>query len=83
MFVLELDSKDWKYTLKDKANMRNYKVNRGCPPLTANHTSANCDENSLGPSIQYIPLRVYHSGGFNAVSLVIIIKIHEDIVVLK
>ena len=63
MLVLGLGSKDRKST-KDKANIGNPKVNRGCPPLTANRTSADCDENSLGPSIQYIPLRVYRTGGF-------------------
>ena len=51
------DSKDRKST-RDKANI-------GCAPLTANHTSADCVQISLGPSIQYIPLGVYHAGGFN------------------
>ena len=58
------DSKDRKST-RDKANISNPKVNRGCAPLTANHTSADCVQISLGPSIQYIPLGVYHAGGFN------------------
>ena len=51
---------------QDKTNIGNLKVNRGCPPLTASRTSADCFENSLGPSMQYIPLGVYHTGGFNA-----------------
>ena len=54
-----LHSKDMKST-RDKANISNPKVNRGCPPLTANRISAYCVQISLGPSIQYIPLRVYH-----------------------
>ena len=65
MLVLGLHSKDRKST-KDKANISNPKVNRGCPLLTVSHTSADCVEISLGPSIQYIPLRVYRTGGFNA-----------------
>ena len=48
MLVLGLHSKDRKST-KDKANIRYPKVNRGCPPLTANHTSAGCVQISLGP----------------------------------
>ena len=63
MLVLGPHSKDLKST-RDKADIGNPKVNRGCPPLTANHTSADCLENSLGPSVQYIPLGVYHTGGF-------------------
>ena len=51
----------------DKANISNPKVNRGCAPLTANHTiTADCVQISLGPSIPYIPLGVYHTGGFSA-----------------
>ena len=50
----------------DKANINNPKVNRGCAPLTANRTSADCVQISLGPSMPYIPLGVYHTGGFNA-----------------
>ena len=52
---------------KDKANISNPKVNRGCSPLTANHTSANCVQVSLGPSTKYILPRVYHTGGFNTI----------------
>ena len=63
--VLGLHSKDRKST-KDKANIDNPKVNRGCPSLTANPISADCVQISRGPSIQYIPLRVYRTGGFNA-----------------
>ena len=51
---------------RDKANISNPKVNRGCAPLTANRTSADCVQISLGPSIPYIPLGVYHTGRFNA-----------------
>ena len=40
--------------------------NWGCAPLTANRTSADCVQISLRPSIPYIPLGVYHTGGFNA-----------------
>ena len=64
-WVLGLNSNDRKST-KDKANISNPKVNRGCAPLTANHTSADCVQISLGPSIPYIPLGVYHTGRFNA-----------------
>ena len=60
-----LNSKDRKST-RDKANISNPKVNRGCASLTANHTSADCVQISLGPSIPYIPLGVYHTGRFNA-----------------
>ena len=63
--MLGLHSKDRKPT-RDKSNIGNPKVNRGCPPPIANSTSADFDENSLGPSVHYIPLRVYHIGGFNA-----------------
>ena len=67
MLALGLHSKHRKST-KDTASKSNPKVNRGCPPLTSNRTSADCVQISLGPSIQYIQLRVYHTGGFNAVS---------------
>ena len=70
MLVLGLNSKDRKST-KDKANIGNPKVNRGCPQLSANRTSADYDENSLGPPTQYIPLRFYHTGGFNAMKLAV------------
>ena len=63
--VLGLNSKDRKST-RDKANISNPKVNRGCAPLTANCTSADCVQISLGPSIPYIPLGVYRTGRFNA-----------------
>ena len=36
--------------------LSNPKVNRGCAPLTANRTSADCVQISLGPSTPYIPL---------------------------
>ena len=55
MSVLGLNSKDRKST-RDKANISNPKVNRGCAPLTANRTSAECVQISLGPSIPSIPL---------------------------
>ena len=67
MSVLGLNSKDRKST-RDKANISNPKVNRGCAPLTANRTSADCVQISLGPSLTYIPLGVYHTGGFNAMT---------------
>ena len=38
---------------RDKANISNPKVNRGCVPLTSNRTSADCVQISLGPSIPY------------------------------
>ena len=63
--VLGLNSKNRKST-RDKPNISNPKVNRGCAPLTANRISADCVQISLGPSIPYIPLVVYHTGGFNA-----------------
>ena len=46
---------------RHKANISNPKVNRGCTQLTAD-----CVQISLGPSIPYIPLGVYHTGRFNA-----------------
>ena len=64
MSVLGLNSKDRKST-RDKANISSPKVNRGCAPLTANRISADCVQISLGPSIPYIPLGVYHNVGFN------------------
>ena len=67
--VMGLSSEDMKST-RDKANISNPKVNRGCAPLTANHISADCVQISLGPSIPYIPLGVYHTGGFNAMWIV-------------
>ena len=60
-----LNSKDRKST-RDKANISNPQVNRGCVPLTANRTSTDYVQISLGPSIPYIPLGVYHTGRFNA-----------------
>ena len=62
MLVLGLHSKDRKST-RDKAIISNPKVNRGCPPLTANRSSADCVQISLGPSIKHITLRVYPTGG--------------------
>ena len=50
----------------DKVNVSNSKVNRGCATLTANRTSADCVQISLGPSMTYIPRGVYHTWGFNA-----------------
>ena len=41
MLVLGIHSKDRKST-RDKANIRNPKINRGCHSLTANRTSADC-----------------------------------------
>ena len=67
MLVLGLHSEDRKST-KDKANINNPKVNRGCPLLTANRISRDCVQISLGPAIHNIPLRVYRNGGFNAMS---------------
>ena len=57
--------KNKKYWSRDKANISNPKINRGRAPLTANRTSADCVQISLGPSIPYIPLGVYHTGRFN------------------
>ena len=65
MSVLGLNSNDRKST-RDKANISNPKVNRVCAPLRAYRTSADCVQIWLGPSIPYIPLGVYHTGGFNA-----------------
>ena len=65
LLVLGLNSKDRKST-RDKANISYPKVNRGCTPLTANRTSADCVQISLGRSIPYIPLGVYRTGRFNA-----------------
>ena len=55
--------KDRKYS-SDKANIGNPKVNSVCPPLTVNRIGTDCDQNSPAPSIQYNPMRVYHTGGF-------------------
>ena len=76
--VLGLHSKDRKYT-RDKANICNPKVNRGCPLLTANRTSADCAPISLGPSLQYKPLRVYLTGLFNAMMVLYCWNIVYDI----
>ena len=64
---MELNSKDRKST-RDKANISYPKRKRGCAPLTANRTSADCVQISLGPSIPYIPLGVYRTGRFNAMN---------------
>ena len=64
--ALGLNSKDRKST-RDEANISNPKVNRSCAPLTTNRISADCVQISLGPSIPYIPLGVYHTRGFNAI----------------
>ena len=65
MSVLGLNSNDKKST-RDKAKISNPKVNRGCAPLPANRISADCAQISLGSSMPYIPLGVYHTGGLNA-----------------
>ena len=65
MSVLGLNSKDSKST-RDKANISNPKVNRGCVPLIANCISADCVQISFGPSIPCILLGVCDTGGFNA-----------------
>ena len=65
MLALEAHGKDRNYD-SNTANIGNPKVNEGCPPLRTNYTSADSMENSPGPSIQYIPLGLYHTGGFNA-----------------
>ena len=65
MLVLGLNSNDRKLT-RDKANISKPKLNGGCAPLTANRISTECVQISLGPSIPYIPLGVYHTRGFNA-----------------
>ena len=67
-FDTEAHSKDRKST-KDKENISNPNVNRGCPPLTANRTSADCVQISLRPPIPYIPRRVYRTRGFNAMNM--------------
>ena len=54
MLITESHSKDKKCAM-DKANIGNPKVNRGCVPLTANSTLADCVKNSFEPSVQYIP----------------------------
>ena len=64
MLVLRAHNKDRK-SARYNANKGNPKVNRGCPLLTAIRTSADCVENSLGPSVQYTPLGVYHTKSFN------------------
>ena len=65
MFVLWPRGKDRKYP-RDKPNIGNPEVNKGCPSLTANPTLADYMEITFGPSIQHIPLGVYCTGGFNA-----------------
>ena len=69
MLVLGLHSEDMK-SIRNKSNISNPKVNRGCPPLTAKRIAADCVQISLGPSIQYIPLRVNHTGGFYAMNTI-------------
>ena len=54
MSVLGLNNTDMK-SIGDKANISNPKVNKGCAPLTANPTSADCVQISLGGG-----------GGYNA-----------------
>ena len=73
MSVLGLNSKDRK-SIRDKANISNPKVNRGCAPLTANRISADCVQISLGPSVPYILLGFCHTGGYNAMR-----KMYPDI----
>ena len=63
--VLDPREKDKKYP-RDKANIDNPKVNRGCPSLTAIRTLAECMEITLGPSIQHILLGVYGTRSLNA-----------------
>ena len=65
MLLLGLNSNDRNST-RDRANISNPKVNRGCAPFTANPISADCVQISLGPSMSYFPLGVDHTGGFNA-----------------
>ena len=62
MLVLGLHCKERKST-GDNVNTSNPNVNGGCPPLTANRISTDCVQISLGPSIQHIPLGVYHTEG--------------------
>ena len=59
-FVFVLQMTHSKYS-RDKANMGNPKINRGCPLLTGNRTSADCVWITSGPSVQHIPLWVYHT----------------------
>ena len=68
ILVLGLHRKERNST-RDKSNIGNPKINKGCAPLTANRTWADCEESFFGPSIKYIPLRVYHIGGFHAMYL--------------
>ena len=56
MSVLGLNSKDRK-SARDKANISNPKVNRGCAPLTANRTSADCVQ------ISWTLINIYSTGG--------------------
>ena len=51
MLVLGPHRKDRNYS-RDKANIGNPKVNRSCPPLTANSISADCVESTPEPSVQ-------------------------------
>ena len=69
MLVLGPRGNDRKYTT-DKANISNPKVNRGSPLLTTNRTSADREENTPAPLVQYIPLGVYHTGGFNVMNYI-------------
>ena len=69
VLVLQPGGKDRKYP-RDKVNIGNPKLNRGCASLTANRTLADCMEITLGPSIQHIPLGVYRTEGFNAMILI-------------
>ena len=58
------DSQKGRKYSRDKANIDNLEVNIGCPPLTANRTSADCVEHTPGPSVQRIPLGVSNTGCF-------------------
>ena len=68
MLVVGPHGKDKKYSC-DIANICNPNVNRGCPPLPANRTSADCVQITPGPSVQHIPLGIYHTGGLTEIQL--------------
>ena len=77
MLVLGPHGKDREYH-RDKANIDNPKVNRGCPTLTTNRTWADCMEITLGLWIRHIPLGGYHTG-VSTLCTNTIISHHKDI----
>ena len=66
-FMLALNDRK---SSRGRANIVNPKTNKGCPPFTVNHTSAQYVENSRGPSPGYIQMGHPHTGICNAMQSV-------------